>query len=595
MACANVLERDSAHIPTAAGDAPGRTVWELGLLAAFVAAVYFTRLDAIPFRGEETRWARVAWEMRETGDWIVPRQQGQVFPDRPPLNSWCMLFASMLTGKLDRLAVRLPAASATLLTVLLICAYSRQFLTRWGALSAGLIYATFHQTLLLGRLAETDAVFTLLVTASLVAWHTGYLRSWPRTWTWTAGYLFAALAGLAKGPQGPLYFVATATAYLALRRDWRWLLSPSHAIGLLAFAAVVGAWQIPFSIRTDARAAIAVWSEQGSLGNRVEGLLGLKWWGHLASYPVEVFLYLLPWSVLLLPWLRPRAWKSASCDGRPKGTVPSLWPPATQVGTFPFLLVFLAVAMPTCWLVTSSRPRHVMAIYPSVACLIAAVIDRSCFRPAAQRQDGGLRGFLRAAGVAAGGLGAAAVAAGLGTRLPWVAAFFPVSWITVGYGAAVLSLGAIAWWAQVRSSPARCAVGIASTAAALGLTSIVIDVDYRARFVPDPEPEIVRLKTSVLAGQRLVSFGPISNRFTFCYQDPIEILPWPEAGPPRDPEWQYFAFMEKERWMHGDLPFAWENVATIPCTTAEANHLHVGRLAGRPPPSQASRPARDLH
>ena len=95
----------------------------------------------------------------------------------------------------------------------------------------------------------------------------------------------------------------------------------------------------------------------------------------------------------------------------------------------------------------------------------------------------------------------------------------------------------------------------------------------------------------MLEGHRLVSFGPLCSRFTFSYQDPIEILPWPEAGPPKDPEWQYFAFMERERRIHGDLPFAWEEVAAIPCTSL----LHVGRLAGRPPPAQASRPARDLH
>ena len=90
--------------------------WELLLLAALVAAIYFSRLGAVPFRGEETRWARVAWEMKETGDWIVPRQQGQVLADRPPLNSWCMVLASELTGRLDRLTVRLPAAACGLAT-----------------------------------------------------------------------------------------------------------------------------------------------------------------------------------------------------------------------------------------------------------------------------------------------------------------------------------------------------------------------------------------------------------------------------------------------------------------------------------------------
>ena len=71
MSRANSSELDDQDT-TAASDAFGRGGWEVALLAAFAAAVYFARLDAIPFHGEETRWARVAWEMRETGDWIVP-------------------------------------------------------------------------------------------------------------------------------------------------------------------------------------------------------------------------------------------------------------------------------------------------------------------------------------------------------------------------------------------------------------------------------------------------------------------------------------------------------------------------------------------
>jgi 4-amino-4-deoxy-L-arabinose transferase-like glycosyltransferase len=282
------------------------------LLAAFVSAVYFSRLDALPFRGEETRWARVAWEMRETGDWIVPRQQGQVFADRPPLNSWLMLLVSGLTGSLDRLSVRLPAALATLLTALLLYAYCRQFLTCWGAFTAGLVYSTFPQTLQLGRFAESDAVFTLLVTAALLVWHTGYARDWPRAWTWIAGYALAALSGLAKGPQGPVYFVATVTVFLGLRRDWRCLFSFAHLAGLLAFAAVLGAWQIPFGLAAGSEASAAVWSEEGTLGARLGGIFGRIWWRHLAVYPVEVFGYLLPWSVFLFAVFRPSLWPKGS-------------------------------------------------------------------------------------------------------------------------------------------------------------------------------------------------------------------------------------------------------------------------------------------
>ena len=90
------------------------------VLAALVLAVYFSRLTDLTIRGEESRWARVAQEMLDSGDWIVPRQQGDPFPDRPPLNSWAMMLASRLTGQLDLVAIRLPTVIATLLITLLI-------------------------------------------------------------------------------------------------------------------------------------------------------------------------------------------------------------------------------------------------------------------------------------------------------------------------------------------------------------------------------------------------------------------------------------------------------------------------------------------
>ena len=548
--------------------------WEAALLAGLVAAMYLTRLAAVPFRGEETRWARVAWEMRETGDYVVPRQQGEVFPDRPPLNSWCMLLASTVTGDLDRQAVRLPAALATLLTALLLFAYCRQFVTRWGAFSAGLVYATFPQILQLGRFAESDALFTFLVTASLLAWHAGYTRRWPHGRTWVAGYVLAALAGLAKGPQGPVYFAASVTAYLALKRDWRYLFSLSHAAGLLAFAVVLGAWQVPFSLATGSQATAAVWSEEGTLGQRIAGMFGPAWWRHLATYPAEVLLYLLPWSVFLFWYLRPISRRSLA----------AIWP---QVG---FLWVCLAVALPSCWLVTETRPRHVMSLYPGLACLIAAAIDRSCFDPPTAQWDRGFRWFLVAMAAVSAFVGGLMVIAGLYPVAPWIAVLLPPSCSTAGCGLAILALAAICVWAWRGSGPMRAAAGITAVVAVLGGSFGVVGIDHLARIADDLESQVARLKADVVRGERLVSFGPLFHKFTFYYQDPIAIVPWPEADFTVDPPWLYFCFMAYQEGIHGKLPFAWEKVALLYCDRARekgVNNVCVGRRTGGIPESAA--------
>jgi hypothetical protein len=47
--------------------------WEVFLLVLLVMGIYFARLSTLPIRGEESRWARVAIEMIEFNDWIIPR------------------------------------------------------------------------------------------------------------------------------------------------------------------------------------------------------------------------------------------------------------------------------------------------------------------------------------------------------------------------------------------------------------------------------------------------------------------------------------------------------------------------------------------
>src|SRR6516164_5672965 len=182
--------------------------WEALLLTGIVSTIYFARLPDMSVRGEESRWATVAMEMLRTGDWVVPRQQGAPFLSRPPLGSWLIALTTMVRGDCDVWTVRLPTVLATLLTSLLVYGYSRVFLSRLGAFTAALAYATMGQVLQLGRVAESEAVFTLFVSASLLIWHWGYAKQWPDIWTWIAGYALAALGALAKGPQSPIYFVA---------------------------------------------------------------------------------------------------------------------------------------------------------------------------------------------------------------------------------------------------------------------------------------------------------------------------------------------------------------------------------------------------
>ena len=160
---------------------------------------------------------------------------------------------------------------------------------------------------------------------------------------WAAGYVLMALAALTKGgPQPPVYFVGSVTAYLVLTRQWRRLLTrrpPGRGAARGGrHRRVGGAVLFRPGVGQPARLGWATRRRASRSGRLSEVVL------HLASYPLEVLGCTAPWSLLLLAYLggglrrslgeaRPQAVFAAVCVGL---AFPSCWlPPGGQTRTSP--------------------------------------------------------------------------------------------------------------------------------------------------------------------------------------------------------------------------------------------------------------------
>jgi 4-amino-4-deoxy-L-arabinose transferase-like glycosyltransferase len=517
-----------------------QVVW----LIVLVLGIHGTRLTDLGIRGEESRWGRIACEMRQSGDWVVPRLQGQPFLSRPPLGSWLIAVAGLVRGDCDLVAVRLPSVLATLLTTVLVYGYGRTFLPRLGALAAGAAYATMAQVMELGRLAETEAVFTLLVSASLLLWHWGYVGRWPAWRTWIAGYGLAALATLAKGPQAPVYFAGVAALYLVLQ-DRRYLVSWSHLAGILVFLGIVGAWQVPFYRALGWEGIRQIWSGDTALRFLIlDPALVTK---HLVTYPLEILCCTLP-SSLLLGFYLSRTFRLAL--GKARGTVR-------------FLALGLAITFPTCWLVPGAQSRYFMPLYPVLA-LLAGLVIQQCI-------DAGIRSPIQWAwkwllSLLASTLGIIALVLACASfcRFPSVALLtlpLRVTWILV------LTTGTVAVLAWlVRTGRARVwdQALVLGGAAMLGLTYVGLVVPFIAQKSENAALAVARLKDRLPRREHLVSFGPVSHLFAYLYRDPIPLLPWPAQADDLGTKTTYFCF-DRLGGAPVSIPFAWEVVAVISC------------------------------
>jgi len=546
------------------GIAEGRKRWfaqpEFWLLILLAIAAHFTRLSDLTIRGEESRRAHVAYEMLESGDWIVPRQQGLPYYSRPPLGSWLIAISAVAWGSFDALSIRFPSSVATLLTSLLIYGYARRFLTPLGALAAGSAFLTMVQVQELGRMAETEATLTMLVAASLLLWHWGYARKWSPGLTWSIGYGFAALAGLAKGLQGPVYFVAVTIIFLMLRRDWRFLLSTSHALGVLVFALVIGLWQVPYVLETQWAAVPLIWGQNATIRYGHSGFFPLAM--HMLTYPLEVGCSMLPWSILPVAFLHPGFRKSLGA-ARP-------------------YVVFLAVALlatfPSCWFAIEARTRYFMPLYPCVAVLVGLVIDRSV---ATTRETGWTGHWYRFVGLfglgaAAGGvLVCAASVFGFGGRSVLAQ---PVAFAVVYLIISCLVAGSLLW---LRREPRywRHCVSIVVMTGFLALDYGGLRINELVRKSVPSAAEVQQVIAALPEEARLVSLGKVHHLFAYYYGRTIPMISWPPVTGPA-PDFEYFC-VDKNEGRPFNLPFSWEQIAAVNCDRRMTERPGMQVIVGR--------------
>lgn len=553
-----------------------RRKWQLLALVLLVAAIYFPRLTALPVRGEETRWAEGAVHMIHSGDWIVPRQQEQVFVDRPPLSSWSMAAVGLARGKVDVLAIRLPSVLAILLTTIITYCYARTFLTPTGALAAGAAYASILQVLQLGRVGENEALYTLLLSGALLGWHAIYLRGGSRAVAWSIGYSLAALAALEKGIQAPTYFAAAAGTFLLVRRDWRWIFCWGHVLGLGCLLLVIGAWWLPFYRATNWETAVGIWTSTVTRRFGAEGL-----WKHLVQFPLETFGCMLPWSILLL------------------GVV---WPAVRRrLGRPPQQIVYIAsaVALPYLSLLAASnaRGRYFMPMYPLVAVAIGWFVERCSAAETASLPRRRWNIFL--IGIASAGLMGAAgllVSSLIPNPTGWAAAVRPSPAVGVAIVAVAAAFAVVLLWACRTAGALAVEIGVLTVAGLLGLAYLGPVMNVVERKSNDMTDAVAQFKALVPDPAHLVSLGSIHHRFVWYYGAPIKRLPWPltpddlpagvtyfciEWSLGDTAQWRSFGPGLPEPPVQGVLPFAWQQVAFLVCDPDKSDSPASGVILGR--------------
>ena len=104
-------EADSSSNEKSSHSVPARIGWA-ALIVVTLAVCYFSNLGAIGFVGpDEPRYAWIARDMAESGDWVTPRLYGKPWFEKPVLYYW-MAAASFKFFGVSEAAARFPARFA---------------------------------------------------------------------------------------------------------------------------------------------------------------------------------------------------------------------------------------------------------------------------------------------------------------------------------------------------------------------------------------------------------------------------------------------------------------------------------------------------
>jgi 4-amino-4-deoxy-L-arabinose transferase-like glycosyltransferase len=321
-----------------------------------------------PIDRDEARFAQATKQMVETGDFVDIRFQNEVRYKKPVGIYWLQAATVQAASALGlqnasiRIWVyRLPSLAGAIGAVLLTYWAAAAFVSRRGAVLAGLLMCA---SLLLGveaRLAKTDAVLLVTAVAAMGALARIYL-AWqrgedPPRRPWLLPFVFwTALAGglLLKGPL-ILMFVGLAVATLAiLDRSvaWLWRLRPLAGVGWMLL--LVLPWFV----------AIVLKSGEAFFADSVGGDMLSKIASGQESHGAPPGLY------FLLFWVT--FWPGAPLAGM---AAPAVWRARREPGT-QFLLAWLVPSWLVFEAVITKLPHYVLPLYPAIAILIVAVLER---------------------------------------------------------------------------------------------------------------------------------------------------------------------------------------------------------------------------
>ncbi len=255
--------------------------------------LYLLGLGSTPIQDpDEPRVTGIVSQMSRTGDWVVPRLNGEPFLEKPPLFFWIAAQVMYLFGESVYSARIIPALAAIGCVLLVYFLARRMGLSALAAFTSGFILATSIGFWTIGRRCVIDMLLCFFTTSAFVCFYRLNRSASLRVWWYIAFVLSLAGAVMTKGLVGLAIPASALVIWLLLERNFSltiWSLLLLSAVFCL----------IP--------TAVWLWFLDSDLGwNAVHEVVWVNNFGRFAgTYEAHVkpfFYYFLSFPENFMPW-----------------------------------------------------------------------------------------------------------------------------------------------------------------------------------------------------------------------------------------------------------------------------------------------------
>jgi 4-amino-4-deoxy-L-arabinose transferase-like glycosyltransferase len=277
----------------------------LALAGVLFFPAYLINLNMVQMIRDEAIRSIVAFEMIQRGDLITPTIGGEPYLMKPPLFNWILVFFFQLTGSWSETIIRLPVIISIILFGATIFLFTRKEFGNRVALVNALAFITY------GRIIFYESLHGLIdVTFSWLT-YTFFLLSWnlfnrkKYLTLFLAAYAITAVSYLLKGLPS-LFFTAVTLLVLFIQgKQFRMLFNWRHFLGIGLLVLVVGGYYLLYFARNAIEPGQVFEVLTGEVTRRTAARFGIwKTLLHLLTYPFESIYHFLPWSVMVILFLR---------------------------------------------------------------------------------------------------------------------------------------------------------------------------------------------------------------------------------------------------------------------------------------------------